>query len=431
MTTRIKGIASGLLCSIALGAAAEEYQVTDLGANVSPAALNNSRVVVGEVNTPSATPGLPPVSAPFIWQKGVLTKITPANWNGGALLGINSAGTAVGQAQLADPAHPTAPFSYKDGVITYIPIPAAAGSVGAINDAGAIGGFLQDRLASGFFGGNVPFLYENSVITILPSLGGSGGGVTGITPAGIAVGTLDTATWPRDQFAVTWEQHRLKLLPRLGGNSAGANAVNDHGVIVGSSSTGVLFEEHLTTWENGSIRDLGGMPGATRTVGQSINTSGVIVGYAWGIHFPSAAIVYKNNTMQTLDTLAGPSTGWRFLVANAINEQGDIVGLGFPPGSIEVHGFLLSPVIHKTLAQIFDLLLSKIDSFGLDPWTAQALKISLVELRDWMAANPVWSCSLLKWFVFDINVLIGRGLTAQQAKELLDLTLELSFALKC
>ena len=76
---------------------------------------------------------------------------------------------------------------------------------------------------------------------------------------------------------------------------------------------------------------------------QSINASGQVVGYGLvdGNEFEHA-FLYSGGTMSDLNSLLAPDSNWTLDIAEAINSQGDIVGIGTNPAG-KSHAFLLTP----------------------------------------------------------------------------------------
>jgi uncharacterized membrane protein len=95
------------------------------------------------------------------------------------------------------------------------------------------------------------------------------------------------------------------------GGAAGASGINNHGVVVGQ--VGLLKPK----------------PGGGFTI-------------AWD------AMIWQNGQMKQLETLLPAGSGWDLVAANDVNDLGQIVGWGFPPGEVEKgHAFLMTPVLCK------------------------------------------------------------------------------------
>jgi len=111
-----------------------------------------------------------------------------------------------------------------------------------------------------------------------------------------------------------------------------ANAVNNPGIAVGWAQTGVLDSQgeflrtvlHAFRWENGTITDLGALPGGDNSSANGINDRGEIVGSSETAAGATHAFLIRRKTMIDLGTLAHDPT--LNSSAKAINERGEIVG---------------------------------------------------------------------------------------------------------
>jgi probable HAF family extracellular repeat protein len=135
------------------------------------------------------------------------------------------------------------------------------------------------------------------------------------------------------------EQYRLIDLGTLGGSNSGVNGtpppmINNRGVVAGIADTlepcsylgGV--KAPAFKWDNGTMTNLGLLPGGCFSLPNSINSKGMIVGSGdVGVldpitSFPvlHADLRYKGQILD-LGTLGGPIT-----LANQVNERGQVVG---------------------------------------------------------------------------------------------------------
>lgn len=176
---------------------------------------------------------------------------------------------------------------------------------------------------------------------------------------------IGDATWWRGGVATT--------LNALNDGSSSANGINDAQEIVGWSTTTPLSDcqldiltctMHAVLWKrDGTINDLGTLPGDTISMASNINFFGHVVGMSgstlvgngWGGNGGSGFggeegslsvvgrpfVWSKPKGMQDLNTLISTGSGWVLNSVSGINFWGQIVGSGTVNG--ENHGFLLSP----------------------------------------------------------------------------------------
>ena len=119
------------------------------------------------------------------------------------------------------------------------------------------------------------------------------------------------------------------------GDSSGASGVNNLGQIVGTM--GGEFGtpgSRAFLWENGTIRDLGVLPGMTYSSAEKINESGEVVGASGNGSEQLAFVWTEAGGMRALSSLGGSHSG-----AHAINDHGDIAGESKVPGfnSTDIH----------------------------------------------------------------------------------------------
>lgn len=138
-----------------------------------------------------------------------------------------------------------------------------------------------------------------------------------INSSGQVIGSSATGT---GEWAVLWDGGRLVVLPTLGGASE-ASAINSRGQVVGVSAAGP-GEFRAVLWENGSVIDLGLLPGDSFSDATDINDRGQIVGVS-GTPFPYLrAVVWEGGKIRALETL--PDYPW--CIAESVNARGEAVG---------------------------------------------------------------------------------------------------------
>jgi len=187
----------------------------------------------------------------------------------------------------------------------------------------------------------------------LGSLGGTYGAVNGLNNRGEVVGIM---TLPGDEFQhpFLWSRGTLTDLGTFGGSNGDANSVNNSGVVVGVADFPGDVLHNAFLWENGVKIDLGNL-GATSNA-QSINSKGQVVGGSRVSFVPSEANAFlweQGGPMIDLNTLIPANSSLHLSVARYINDRGEIMGTGTPPGvsfddiDTQGHVFLLIPVGEK------------------------------------------------------------------------------------
>jgi len=285
------------------------------------------------------------------------------NWNG-----INDPGEAVGMSETSVPdptgedlcgfgTHLTClPFLWQNGVMSALPtVGGNNGQASAINNRGQIAGYAENGIVDstcppGITNNRVdlPVLWHKGKAQTLPTIGSDPDGVAfGINNRGQAVGYSGTCT--AANYAVVWENGTATALPDLGDPGAIAYAINSHGQIVGQAvnSDGTPL---ATLWQNNTVTGLGGLlPGDVATFATSINNRGQVVGSSFNSENSwSHGLIWQNGVMTDLNTLFPASSNLYVISASNINESGQIAGMAVemagPQAGQIVHAFLATPV---------------------------------------------------------------------------------------
>jgi probable HAF family extracellular repeat protein len=168
----------------------------------------------------------------------------------------------------------------------------------------------------------------------------------GINEGGRVVGSATVVTPARvvEQHAFLWEGSMRDLGVLPGHNRSAAFAINNAAVpqVVGYSSAGRL--QHAVLWSGGAIRDLGTLEGGTRSAALGINDKGEVVGSSTGSGGAQRAMRWSASTGMSdlnLRLSAGQQKHWSLQEARAINNKGQIAGCGLLDG--QRHAFLLTP----------------------------------------------------------------------------------------
>ncbi len=211
-----------------------------------------------------------------------------------------------------------------------------------------------------------PFLWENDKMQDLGSLGGVVGFASGLNNRGQVIGGSSLAVDPGACFVAgslefgnpnchpfLWDHGKLIDLntTTIGGNPVTVNVINDAGEIVGgadfSSTGGSTFDAYL--WRDGMATDLGNL-GDCYSKGHNINSRGQVVGATFLCDFTfSRAFLWEHGSIVDLNTLIPVGSSLQLTWAMAINDGGEIAGIGVPPGCASQdmdtcgHAFLLIP----------------------------------------------------------------------------------------
>jgi probable HAF family extracellular repeat protein len=159
-------------------------------------------------------------------------------------------------------------------------------------------------------------------------------------------------TLPGDEFShpFLWARGMLTDLGTLGGDNGSPTGVNERGEVCGVADLpNGLHNAFL--WKSGVMTDLGNL-GRT-SFAWSLNSKAQVVGASRVSSKPSQVSAFlweKGGPMIDLNTLVPANSALHLAYALCINERGEIVGTGVPPGvsvdDVETlgHAFLLIPL---------------------------------------------------------------------------------------
>jgi probable HAF family extracellular repeat protein len=248
------------------------------------------------------------------------------------------------------------PFLWQNGHMSALPtVGGNNGQASAINNRGQIAGFAETTVIdSGCppgppFKTTLPVLWEKGKAQPLPTVGSDPDGVAyGINDQGQAVGYSGTCT--AALHAVLWQNGTASPLPDLGfPRSNLAWGISDQGQIVGQVRSSDGTTKYPTLWQNGTMTNLGLLPGDFGASASGINNQGQVVGSAWDSNFNwSHGFIWQNGVLTDLNTLFPASSNLYVVMANKINDRGQISGMALvlsgPHAGKEIHAFLATPV---------------------------------------------------------------------------------------
>jgi len=308
------------------------YTITDLGTlggwQASAHAINDRGQVVGEADTGDGN------RRAFLWENGVMTDlglpplITPDSDSDAH--GINNSRQIILWVQQGDSA-----YVWDNGVFRRIvgfnPLTGSA-TAKAINDAGQVVGISYDST----LGQYKAFIWENGVTSHL----GLPIGPEDINNLGQIAGSTGLA--PSGTQAAVWDGQGVIELGTLGGTYGYAQALNDSMQVVGRSERAPGGDRvfYAFVWQDGVMTDLSELAGARISGTQDINNCGEVLA--------GSALYHPDYGFRILSELIPAELRWYRVYGEAINDAGQIAGVGFltrPDGSFGLNkAFLLDPM---------------------------------------------------------------------------------------
>ena len=305
-----------------------------------------------------------------VWDGGHITDLGTLGGNHSWSFGINNQGQVVGMALNAAPD----PFSIYDFVIFGISSGTQTraflwdeksgmrdlGTLGgpdawawSINEHGQIAGLSYTNStpnpASGFPTLD-PFLVDNGKMHDLGSLGGVVGFVGALNNRGEVIGGSSTAANPGACYVPSnqslefgdpnchpflWNHGTLIDLntSTSGGSPQTSDGMNDIGEIVGAAAFPTqAYDAYL--WRNGVATDLGHLSGDCYSEAWAVNRNSQVVGDSFSCDqtFQDDAFLWEGGSIVNLNTLTPKGSSLQLVFGNAINDHGEIAGIGVPAG---------------------------------------------------------------------------------------------------
>lgn len=293
--------------------------------------INDFGQIVGESETAAPDPngedicgfGTHRICRPFLWQLFHMKALPTLGGNNGQASSINNRGQIVG-------------FAENGALDTTCPA-----------------GIANNRIA-------LPAKWQNGTVKPLPLVTGDvDGDAFWINDLGQAVGysgNCVTAT-----HGASWEHGVISTLQDLG-HGAIAQGINNRGQIVGQIGSADGSTAIGGVWLNGKDGPVTGIAlpqGDAIALATGINDQGQVVGSTLDSKFNwSHAFIWQNNVLTNLDTLFPDSSNLFPVMANKINDRGQISGMAIVmhgPHAQEIHAFLATPVNEKIGKSVADV----------------------------------------------------------------------------
>ena len=260
--------------------------------------------------------------------------------------GINDNVDVVGNSYVNDSSEPPHAFLYHDGVMVDLGTGYAhrgsSSAMGVNNNLQVVG----ENFAPGEFTPHA-ILWQDGQMTDLGTLGGTTASAWGINDSGQIVGEAQTSVgW---HHAFVWQDGQMTDLGTLGSFNAGsyARAINSQGLVAGYAQSTGSSPSHATIWKtDGTILDLGTLPGRSQSFAYALNGSSAVVGLSR--QYDNHAFIWQDGVMQDLNDLAQLPPHVTLAVAFGISDTGVIVGqtCNFNeecPGDVSPRAYALIP----------------------------------------------------------------------------------------
>lgn len=286
---------------------------------------------------------------PYVWQAGVVEEIPilPDVPTFGRGFGVNDSGVVAGESGNG----PSKAFRYDSATDTIFDLGTLPGANGAVaNDINS------DGRVVGVSGGRA-FITSNTggLIDLGTPLGTSDSSARAyaVSENGIVAGNARNMADTTSEPTLWLPDGSGSYTPMTIGTPAGsvfgeALAATDDGRAVGRYSDPVSGQTRAFFYDGSTSVDLGLLTGETFDNARALdlNDAGQIVGYVADFDnapsFGGAAVLWESGNLFDLNSLVLAGNGWNLLSAQAINNEGQIVGFGTFGG--DTRAFLLTPV---------------------------------------------------------------------------------------
>jgi probable HAF family extracellular repeat protein len=291
------------------------YTILDLGVVGTSANQSGQPFVISNSNWVSGGAGVGAALHAVLWHRGKMIDIGNPGLGGNSIaFGANEWGLAVGEAENTSADLSTTEDFCGFQVMGYSSSPTPC----------------------------VPFIWKQSKMVPLKTLGGVNGVANQINSWGAIAGYAENTTKDPGcalpqiyQFKpAVWFGNRIQPLPTGRDTEGVAFSINDVGQVVGTSGSCGPFNPiwlfnlspvHALIWQNGVSTDLGSLGGVTNNMAHDINNLGQVVGGSDVLGDGTThAFLWTPQTRKMKDLGVVDNDFWSF--ALGINDEGQIVG---------------------------------------------------------------------------------------------------------
>jgi probable HAF family extracellular repeat protein len=328
--------------------------LTDLGAlpgltSSAAGAINELGWSVGQSQNGVIDPllGIPETRA-VLWTRRGIINLGTLGGNQSLAVYVNNGGQVVGLATNAIP-DPYSVFGWGAQIRTFL------WENGVMRDLGTLGGpdatpsancaNQRNGLIAGASYINFtpnpttgvptidPFLWKNGEMLDLGTLGGTNG-FAQCTNNRAQVTGQSNLSGDLTFHPFLWDDGVLTDLGTLGGDNGTPGWINDAGEVVGQADLPGSQVHHAFLWRRGVMTDLGTL-GST-SIAEAINSKSQVVGRS-RLGSPTSILQHaflwqEGGPMVDLNTLIPANSSLQLTDAININERGEILGQGLPPG---------------------------------------------------------------------------------------------------
>jgi len=251
-------------------------------------------------------------------------------------------------------------FLWQDGVMTALPTLGGnnAQALG-VNNRGQVVGFAEQNTQNQ--GCAPPQVLDIQAViwgpkpgeihTLAPLSGDVSAWAIGINDSGQVVGLSGNCVSPNfngngtsPQHGVVWQRGKATNIGTLGGSYIFPWAINAKGQVVGQASPPGDQTLHTFLWQNGVMTDLGEIPGDFGSIAFGLNDQSEVVGGSCDQNFNCRAYLWQDGVMTDVNSLVKPGSTPLYLeFGNDINSEGEIAAYAFDTSNGEYHAAVAVP----------------------------------------------------------------------------------------